>query len=413
MIFTVPQTLIRILGKLQNLKPLTLYISIGQRILWSFILGGVFMDPIQGATTLERRLVHKAKQSTVPIYGSIELLPLCNMNCDMCYVRLSPSEMEAQGKLRSLDEWLHVAEEMKDAGTLFLLLTGGEPLLYSEFNQLYLKLKDMGFVITINTNGTLIDEAWADFFGEHKPRRINITLYGANDQAYRELCHYPGGFDKVMYAVKLLKEREVDVKLSSSLTRANQNDMARIIDLGEELGIPVRVDTYMMPAVRERNRPYDEQSRLDPVSAARVRIQALKQEMGKELFEEYARKIVFEVEHILPEDGPGKVHCLAGNCSFTINWQGYLRPCVVMSKPSVSVFEEGFEKAWQKVSVAVSEIQTSSVCNACKYRPICRTCCASALLEEGSYDAVPEYMCAYAKESYQLIRAFYKSNLMK
>ena len=54
-------------------------------------------------------------------------------------------------------------------------------------------------------------------------------------------------------AVNLLKEREVDVKLSSSLTRANQKDMARIIDLGEELGIPVRVDTYMMPAVRERN----------------------------------------------------------------------------------------------------------------------------------------------------------------
>lgn len=366
------------------------------------------MDPIQGATTLERRLVHKAKQSKVPINGSIELLPLCNMNCDMCYVRLSRTEMEAHGRLRSLDEWLQVAEEMKKYGTLFLLLTGGEPLLYPEFKQLYIKLKDMGFVSTINTNGTLIGEVWADFFGKHKPRRINITLYGADDQAYQDLCHYPGGFDKVMQTVKLLKERDVDVKLSSSLTRANQKDMARIIDLGEELGIPVRVDTYMMPAVRERNRPYNEQSRLDPVSAARVRIQALKQEMGKELFEEYVRKIVFEVEHILPEDGPGKVHCLAGNCSFTINWQGYLRPCVVMSEPSVSVFEEGFEKAWQKVSDAVSEIRTSLVCNACKYRPICRTCCASALLEEGSYDAVPEYMCAYAKESYRLIEIEYQ-----
>ena len=135
------------------------------------------MDSIQGATTLERRLVNKAKQTKNPINGSIELLPLCNMNCDMCYIRLSQSEMEAQGRLRSLDEWLQAAEEMKNAGTLFLLLTGGEPLLYPEFKQLYIKLKDMGFVITINTNGTLIDEAWADFFGEHKPRRINITLY--------------------------------------------------------------------------------------------------------------------------------------------------------------------------------------------------------------------------------------------
>lgn len=365
------------------------------------------MDPIQGATTLERRLVHKAKQSKVPINGSIELLPLCNMNCDMCYVRLSRTEMEAHGRLRSLDEWLQVAEETKKYGTLFLLLTGGEPLLYPEFKQLYIKLKDMGFVMTINTNGTLIDEVWADFFGEYKPRRINITLYGADDQAYRELCHYPGGFNKVMHAVNLLKEREVDVKLSSSLTRANQKDMARIIDLGEELGIPVRVDTYMMPAVRERNRPYDEQSRLDPISAARIRIQALKQEMGKDLFEEYVRKIIFEVEHILPEEGPGRVHCLAGNCSFTINWQGFMRPCVVMSEPSVSVFEEGFSSAWEKTSAAVSEIRTSVKCNACRYRPICRTCCASALLEEGSYDAVPEYMCEYAKESYRLIKNEY------
>ena len=33
----------------------------------------------------------------------------------------------------------------------------------------------------------------------------------------------------------------------------------------------------------------------------------------------------------------------AGNCSFTLNWQGHMRPCVVLSTPSVSVFEEGFE----------------------------------------------------------------------
>lgn len=365
------------------------------------------MDPMQGATTLERRLVHKAKASRIPINGSIELLPLCNMNCDMCYVRLSRTEMESQGRLRTLDEWLDIAEEMRKAGALFLLLTGGEPLLYPGIKQLYLKLKEMGFIITINTNGTLIDEGWAGFFGEHKPRRINITLYGADDRAYRDLCHYPGGFEKVMKAVNLLKEQGVDVKLSSSLTRANQHDIEQIIALGEDLDIPVRVDTYMMPAVRERNRPYDEQSRLDPVSAARIRVQALKQEMGKELFREYVRKIIFEVEHILPEEGPGRVHCLAGNCSFTINWQGFMRPCVVMSEPSVSVFEEGFSSAWEKISAAVSEIRTSAKCNACQYRPICRTCCASALLEEGSYDAVPEYMCEYAKESYRLIKNEY------
>ena len=36
-----------------------------------------------------------------------------------------------------------------------------------------------------------------------------------------------------------------------------------------------------------------------------------------------------------------------------------MRPCVVMSEPSVSVFEEGFSSAWEKISAVVSEIRTS------------------------------------------------------
>ena len=37
-------------------------------------------------------------------------------------------------------------------------------------------------------------------------------------------------------------------------------------------------------------------------------------------------------------------------------------------------------------------------------RHLCRTCAASALLETGSYDGVPDYMCRYAEESLRLLR---------
>ena len=52
------------------------------------------MEPMEGATTVERMLLDRAKRTRTPANGSIELLPLCNMNCDMCYVRLSREEME-------------------------------------------------------------------------------------------------------------------------------------------------------------------------------------------------------------------------------------------------------------------------------------------------------------------------------
>lgn len=69
---------------------------------------------------------------------------------------------------------------------------GGGPLLVPGFKELYLALKAEGMVLTLNTNGTLLDEQWADFFARHKPRRVNITLYGADDAAYETLCRCPG-----------------------------------------------------------------------------------------------------------------------------------------------------------------------------------------------------------------------------
>ena len=86
------------------------------------------MNYMDDASTFERSFLQKARQQHIPITGALELLPLCNMNCDMCYVRLSRSEMECQGQLRTVDEWILLAQQMQKAGTLFLLLTGGEPL---------------------------------------------------------------------------------------------------------------------------------------------------------------------------------------------------------------------------------------------------------------------------------------------
>ena len=363
------------------------------------------MEALEGATTMERMLLAQAKQSHTPVNGSIELLPLCNMNCDMCYVRLSREEMERQGRLRTAEEWLEIGRQMKDAGVLFLLLTGGEPLLYPDFRELYLGLRRLGMILTINTNGTLVDEEWAAFFGKYKPRRVNITLYGADEKAYADLCHYPGGFARTISGIRLLQKYGVDVKVGGSLARANRGDLDRILEIGEQMDVPVRVDTYMMPAARERELPFAMQSRLKPEEAAQARVRALKREMGAELFGQYAAESVGRAEHPEPaEEKPGQMACMAGQCSFTINWQGEMRPCVILGKPAIPVFESGFQNAWKKLMEETGNIRLSARCSVCHLRHLCRTCAASALLEAGSYEAVPEYMCRYAKETLRLLR---------
>lgn len=363
------------------------------------------MEPMEDASTIERMLLNRGRETRTPVNGSMELLPLCNMNCDMCYVRLSREEMECQGRLRTVDEWLDIGRQMQKSGVLFLLLTGGEPLLYPDFRRLYLGLKELGMVLTINTNGTLIDEEMAEFLGKHKPRRVNITLYGMDEKAYGSLCHYPGGFERTLRGIRLLRENGVDVKVGGSLTKANQKDLARLLDMEEELGVPVRIDTYMLPATREREKPFCQQARLEPEEAAKARIYALKRELEPELFASYAAQSVWIADNPKPtEELPVPMACMAGKCSFTINWQGEMRPCVILSQPAVSVFEVGFNNAWQYLVEETGKIFLNAACSVCTVRHLCHTCAASALLETGSYDGVPDYMCRYTKESLRLLR---------
>ena len=71
------------------------------------------MDALSSTTKLEERIVLSATRKRIPLGGAFELLPLCNMDCRMCFLRLTPEQMKAQGRLRTADEWLALAEEAK------------------------------------------------------------------------------------------------------------------------------------------------------------------------------------------------------------------------------------------------------------------------------------------------------------
>ena len=370
------------------------------------------MNPLEGIDAGEKRLFRLSAMQHIPVNGSIEVSPLCNMNCDMCFVRLSQEAMDARGRLRTAEEWLTVAEQMRRAGVLFLLLTGGEPLLYPGFRELYLGLRKLGFILTLNTNGTLLDEDWAAFFAANKPRRLNVTLYGIDDRAYRNLCHYPGGFDRTMQAIHLLKVHEIPFRLSYSLTKENAPDLDAFMDLSKQLELHCGIDPYMIPATRERTRPYDFSARLLPEDAARYAHEIHRRGYeDPEGFRQYCREKLslvdaaarFAQEH--PEARQARRSgCLAGQCSFSLNWQGELRPCVMLKEPGVDVFEHGFSEAWKQVTVGMDKLLLNEDCSVCPRRSLCDICPAAALYETGAYNSKPEYLCRYTKELERLMR---------
>ena len=246
---------------------------------------------------------------------------------------------------------------------------------------------------------------------------MNITLYGADADTYERLCGYRDGFEKVLRGIQLLKERGIAVKINGSIAEENCADGEAIIEIAESLDVVYKLDTYMYPGERERNRPFDQQARMSPEKAAANKVKLMRKEHEKEdekehegdagKFAEIVKQILERVRNTVPgslEDGGRKVFCKAGCCAFAINWQGEMRPCVMVTEPSVSVFEKGFAKAWKENMQAVDQIVLSAKCNACALREACQVCAASALLETGDYAGTPEYMCRYTKEFVRLLQ---------
>lgn len=67
----------------------------------------------------------RAARMHIPLSATFELTPLCNLACKMCFVRLDQSEMDRIGRMLTAEEWLRLARETLELGTLHLLLTGG------------------------------------------------------------------------------------------------------------------------------------------------------------------------------------------------------------------------------------------------------------------------------------------------
>lgn len=240
------------------------------------------MESLQDINPVERALVNKANQNHVPITANFELTPTCTLNCDMCFIHTERNVVERHGGLLPLQQWLDWAEQLQDMGTLFILLTGGEPMLYPHFKELYTRLREMGFILTLNTNGTLIDNEMVRILQTHKPRRVNVTLYGSSRETYGRLCHNPQGYTLCVEALKRLKKAGIDVKLNVSIVRKNEKDYDEIIRLTRQLDIPAEVNSYMFPLSRPecgslRNIPAE---RLDADKAARIEMQYVEYKKG-------------------------------------------------------------------------------------------------------------------------------------
>lgn len=350
-------------------------------------------------------LFHKASRNRIPLGGTFEISPVCNFSCRMCYVRKTREELRREGKKeRTADEWIELGRKCRDAGMLYLLLTGGEPFLYPEFHYLYESLQNMGLVLSINTNGTMIDDRELEWLKEHAPARVNITLYGASPETYGRICGNPAGYEKAVQAILKIKEARIPVVINASIIPENADDLEAIIKFGKDHDIVVHAATYMFPPVRRR--PEDTDSRLTPEESGRLNVMKQYYMLDKKSFLKAGQRCLELAECDETAGGDNfksdtwgamegmPMQCRAGRSTFWVSWDGKMTTCGIMDFPVVKYpFEEEFIDCWEDMTDKVRKATVLKECRGCPKMEFCHPCAAIIHSETGDVNKKAPYLC--------------------
>jgi radical SAM protein with 4Fe4S-binding SPASM domain len=325
----------------------------------------------------------KAVQHRTPLSGSIDLTHRCNLRCVHCYV--GPQPLVVKKPELNTERILSVIDEITDAECLYLLITGGEPLLRKDFVEIYNHAKMNGLLVTVFTNGTLITDRIIKTFETLPPQAVEISLYGATALTYEKITGVKGSFKRCLSGIRRLLDRKIQVKLKTVLMTLNHHDFFEMEHMAKEFGVPFRLDPALFPRLNGDKAPLT--LRVSPPEAVEKEFSDPERlQQWREFFERYKDIPVSDTLY----------HCGAGVTSFHIDAYGNLQPCLMTTNFRYNIAESEFAIGWHTVinTIQQKKAPASFVCNECERRVLCSFCPAFFKLESGVEDRKSDYLCS-------------------
>lgn len=338
-------------------------------------------------TEFARRLNNEVLAGRLPLSGSIELTHRCNLRCVHCYCNLPAHDKEASRQELRTDEVLNILDQIAEAGCLWFLITGGEPLLRKDWKEVFLHAKRKGFIATLFTNGTLITPEIAEFLADWRPYAIEITLYGATRATYESITGVPGSFERCLRGIDLLLEHGAPVALKTMAMTLNHHEVFDIKAYAEKLGTKFRFDPVLNPRLDGSRQPC--RYRLTPEEAVAL---DLADENRVTEWREFCTRLP------APSHTDNLYICSAGLSTFHVDPYGRMSPCEMARHNSCDLRKASFRKIWDEdfpgfLSVKVKE---NYPCNRCDLITLCNQCPGWGWLENRDPEKPVDHLCRIA-----------------
>ncbi len=322
--------------------------------------------------------------------ATIEILTSCNFKCIHCY------NQDIEQRLLKFNDFKSIIDQLLKQGCKYITITGGEPLLHPDFEKIYHYCINKGLKISLFTNGYFIDK-YLELFKEYAPKKIEISLYGANNKTYEDICKIKNGFNKVISNIKLLTSNKINLHLKTVIMEKNCKDFVKMEKLCSKMGLPFKFDLIIL---KSKNFSNNQSSNIINSKFTKFMnyIKDKKLNEWKTYPSRYKDKNKIDFLY----------KCYAGRKSIYIGSNCGARICNFAEFSEQNLKKISLSDAWKSFDkYMLLPDDKSSECYKCKYRSCCGNCPVSTYMNnktDGKNILPVEQNCREAKFIYEAIK---------
>jgi len=324
----------------------------------------------------------------------------CNLCCDHCYISAGPGPRRPDEL--STTECLRVMDEIAEINpNIFLILSGGEPLLRPDLPVLAAAGRERGFTVVVGTNGVLLRERQARLLRESGVQGVSLSLDSTDPARHDAFRRLPGAWQGAMRATELCRAEGLDFSLHMSVTEWNAEEIPAMIDLARERGATVLNLFFLVRCGRAEGLTDIPASQYEAILTDLVESQRAGHRAGDLLVRAKCapqyRRLVWERDPASPLLAAyAEGSCPAGKHYCRITPEGDVTPSPYMPLSVGNLRERSFAEIWRSAPV-FTDLRAARLrgrCGDCEFSKICGGCRCRAYATHGDYLA-EDPACSY------------------
>jgi len=279
---------------------------------------------------------------------------------------------------------IKIIDEFSNLGGFYIVFTGGDPLLRTDFEEVFLYARKKRIAVSIMSSGFIYNEKVLETIADYGVMSFQISIHSTNEKKHDLFAGKSGSFSNILKTVMFLKSRGVSLYAAINITTLNIDEFDSIKNFCMENSL---IPVFNFNMIKKRN---GESSPLLLNISKNEIFQCVDSILpGKPRF-----------RNISEDENP----CSAGNSILSINPCGIVYPCIEIRETAGDVRHKSLAEIWNNSSVLKNlrdiKFKDLSNCPTCKFKEFCNRCAGFAVSQNHS-------ILDYAASDCILAEAFY------